>query len=170
MMDTSSPVDSKNSRSARLSKATDGLHEHLHTVVSSARPFESVERFGTWVSVHYRFQREIEALYRLPVLQEWLPGMAERSRLDAAETDLADLGVTLPTVDATRLAGTGPIAALGWLFVSEGSTLGGAMLFKRAQVLGLSESYGARHLAAPPKGRARHWKEFVRVVDELPLN
>ncbi len=165
-----STTESQGSRSARLSQATDALHEHLHTVVSAARPFESRERFGIWVAVQYRFQREIEPLYRLPALEQWLPELAARSRENAAVADLADLGVPVPEVEAGRLAGLTPVQALGWLFVSEGSTLGAAILFKKAQGLGLDENFGARHLAAAPEGRARHWKQFVSVVDTLDLS
>lgn len=157
------------SRTARLSAATDDLHEHLHGVVAAANPFASRERFATWVSVQHRFQHEIEPLYKLPALQPLLPDLANRGRLAAAAADLADLGVDLPAAAGTVTVGDLP-EAIGWLFVSEGSTLGAAMLFKRAQTLGLSETFGARHLAAAPEGRARHWKQFVQAVDALELD
>lgn len=158
------------SRSQRLSAATDDLHERLHGVVAAADPFSSRERFATWISVQYRFQREIEALYLAPGLQALLPDLADRSRLHAAEADLADLGTAVPTVEAPSHAGAALPEALGWLFVSEGSTLGAAILLKRAQHLGLSETFGARHLAAAPEGRARHWKQFTAAVDGLTLD
>lgn len=56
--------------------------------------------------------------------------------------------------------------ALGWLYVSEGSTLGAAFLFKDAQTkLGLSDQFGARKLAAYPEGRAIVWRRFVASLD-----
>ncbi|MCJ9204033.1 biliverdin-producing heme oxygenase, partial [Acinetobacter baumannii] len=56
---------------------------------------------------------------------------------------------------------------LGWIYVSEGSTLGAAFLFKEAQKhLGFSETFAARNLAAYPEGRAKVWKRFVKALDE----
>ena len=156
-------------RHERLSAATDALHEHLHTVVGGIAPFESRENFGRFAAAQYQFQREIEALYQRPALQALLPELPSRSRRNAAEADLADLGVALPQPDLSRTAGLSDAEAIGWLYVSEGSTLGAAMLFKKAQLLGLNESFGARHLAASPEGRARHWKQFVSALDALDL-
>ncbi|MEN1726647.1 biliverdin-producing heme oxygenase PigA, partial [Pseudomonas aeruginosa] len=60
--------------------------------------------------------------------------------------------------------------ALGWLFVSEGSKLGAAFLFKKAAALELDENFGARHLAEPEGGRAQGWKSFVAILDGIELN
>lgn len=157
-------------RSATLSAATDVLHEALHGVVAAAAPFTSREHFARWVTVQHRFQREIEPLYRITELQHWLPDLANRGRLGATAADLADLGASAPAEAPPSHDTRDHVAALGWLFVSEGSTLGAAMLFKRAQTLGLSENFGARHLAAAPEGRARHWKQFTEALDRLELD
>lgn len=158
------------SRSARLNAATDDLHEHLHTVVARANPFASRDNFATWVQVQHRFQREIEPFYQRTDLQQTIPGLADRSRREAVEADLADLGATPADIAPAAHADAGLPEALGWLFVSEGSTLGAAILFKKAQALGLDKTFGARHLAAAPEGRARHWKAFVEQVDTLDLD
>ena len=60
--------------------------------------------------------------------------------------------------------------ALGWLFVSEGSKLGAAFLIKRAVGLGLSETFGARHLGEPAGGRAEGWKSFTHTLDSLEFS
>jgi heme oxygenase len=157
-------------RHQRLSEATDAQHEELHGAVAALAPFASRENFARFVAVQYRFQSEIEALYRRPELQALLPGLAQSGRLAAAAADLDDLGVARPVIDAGRTVSPGFFQALGWLFVSEGSTLGAAVLLKRAQALGLSENFGARHLAGAPEGRARHWRAFVSVLDGLQLD
>ena len=68
-------------------------------------------------------------------------------------------------------AGQNQVArALGWLYVSEGSTLGAAFLFKEAQTaLDLSAEFGARNLAASPAGRAQAWRAFVAALDTAAL-
>lgn len=156
------------SRSASLSAVTDDLHEHLHTLVAAADPFASHERFAIWLAVQYRFLWGLEPLYHLPALRQLLPNLAECTRLRAVEADLDTLGVPHPRLKLESIQ-TGLPEALGALFVSEGSTLGAAVLLKRARALGLSESQGARHLAASPAGRGRHWKQFARTLDEMPL-
>ncbi len=155
-------------RSERLSASTDALHQHLHTLVAAAAPFASRENFGRFAQMQYRFQSEIEPLYRRGSLQALLPGLEARSRRKAVAADLADLGVALADVGSSQ-AVVSDHAALGWLFVSEGSTLGAAILLKRAEALGLSASFGARYLAPSAEGRARHWKAFVETIDGLPL-
>jgi heme oxygenase (biliverdin-IX-beta and delta-forming) len=156
-------------RHQRLSAATDELHEHLHTIVASLEPFASRERFGTFVAVQYLFQRAIEPLYEDSRLQGLIPDLAGRSRRAAVESDLTDLGVPRPSVVEDLGQQLSAHQALGWLFVSEGSTLGAAMLIKRVQPLGLSDSFGARHLAAHPDGRAKHWKRFTEALNSLQL-
>lgn len=170
MTDTAVSQPPVQCRADRLSAGTDDLHEHLHGVVAAAEPFASRERFGTWVSVQYRFQHAIEPLYHMPALQSWLPDLANRGRLAAARQDLVDLGVGVPALPPADPVRDLP-EALGWLFVSEGSTLGAAVLLKKAKAqLSLTETHGARHLAAAPEGRAQHWKRFVQAVDDLELD
>lgn len=167
---TSATLSQPVSRSARLSAATDALHEHLHTLVAAAAAFDDRERFARFALVQYQFQREVDPLYRRASLQALLPNLDARRRLPSLTADLSDLGVLPPnstTVDLADVANDH--TALGWLFVSEGSTLGAAVLLKRAQALGLSETFGARYLAAAPEGRGRHWKQFIEVLDTLEL-
>jgi heme oxygenase len=54
--------------------------------------------------------------------------------------------------------------------VAEGSNLGAAFLLKEAIKLGLSETFGARHLAAAPEGRGLHWKTFTAALDGVSLS
>ncbi|MGG2475716.1 biliverdin-producing heme oxygenase, partial [Rhizobium sp. BR5] len=59
--------------------------------------------------------------------------------------------------------------AMGWLYVVEGSNLGAAFLLKDAAKLGLTEEFGARHLAGAPEGRGLHWRTFTAALDEISL-
>jgi heme oxygenase len=60
--------------------------------------------------------------------------------------------------------------ALGWLYVAEGSNMGAAVLRKEAAKIGLSDSFGARHLAPAPEGPAPHWRAFTGSLDAVELN
>ncbi len=166
-MNAPTPATIAASRHKRLSAATDELHEHMHLLVARAAPFTDLDRYRRFATVQYRFQAEIDPLYRRASLQSLIPDLATRSRRDAAAADLEDLGVPVPAV--TNTPALSDHEALGWLFVSEGSRLGAAILSRHAEVLGLSATFGARYLAAAPEGRARYWQCFTEALDALDL-
>lgn len=160
-------------RSARLKAATRAVHDTLDQGIMAADIFASRAQFGRFVRVQHRFHRDIEALYRQPALNALLPGLAERCRLPAIVQDLHDLQPDAPApATAPRLSADTPLpVALGWLYVAEGSNMGGAVLFKMASdKLGLGRDFGARHLAPHPDGPARHWREFTAMLDAVPLD
>ena len=123
--------------------------------------------------MQHQFHREIDALYTNPVLDKLLRDLAGRRRFGLIEQDLADLGVMPPATDASPVFERGKDVdlptALGWLYVAEGSNLGAAFLLKEAGKLGLSETFGARHLAAASEGRGLHWKTFTAALDGVSL-
>lgn len=43
-------------------------------------------------------------------------------------------------------------------------------MIKRAVGLGLSDTFGARHLGEPAGGRAQGWKRFVKTLDSLEFS
>lgn len=160
-------------RAKRLKEATHGTHDRLDKSIMAHKPFESRARYGLFVKVQHEFHREIDALYANPVLDKLLPDLVGRRRFGLIGHDLADLGITAPSSDgAPVFAGNADVdlpTALGWLYVAEGSNLGAAFLLKAAERLGLSETFGARHLAAAPEGRGLHWKTFTAALDGVSL-
>lgn len=158
-------------RSQRLNQITHEPHSHLDNLVKSHDPFGSPERFSHFVAAQYLFQRDLEKLYNDPQLIKLVPDLPQRCRVEQAVLDLADLQRALPEGDdaiRNKVMGTGE--ALAWLFVSEGSKLGAAFLLKRMPALGLSETFGARHLGEPEGGRAQGWKAFTAVLDSVELD
>ena len=80
--------------------------------------------------------------------------------------DLKDLGLA-PQSSSIATDHVSFPQALGWIYVSEGSTLGAAFLFKAAQSqFGFSADFAARNLAAYPEGRAVVWKRFKQAMDD----
>jgi heme oxygenase len=160
-------------RAARLKETTHETHERLDKSIMAHRPFESQTRYGLFLQVQHQFHREIDALYSNPLLDKLLPNLAERRRFGLIEQDLADLGIAAPSSETTPIFANNAEAdvptALGWLYVAEGSNLGAAFLLKAAQGLGLSETFGARHLAAAPEGRGLHWKTFSAALNGVSL-
>lgn len=132
-MDTLAPESTRqNLRSQRLNLLTNEPHQRLESLVKSKEPFASRDNFARFVAAQYLFQHDLEPLYRNEALARLFPGLASRARDDAARADLADLGHPVPEGDqSVREADLSLAEALGWLFVSEGSKLGAAFLFKK---------------------------------------
>ncbi|MCP1508579.1 biliverdin-producing heme oxygenase [Pseudomonas sp. LY-1] len=168
---TASPSAERPSlRSQRLNQITTAPHTRLDALVKAHAPFETQPNFARFVVAQYLFQSELVALYNDADLIKIVPDLAERCRADAARLDLADLDTDVPAPVPGAVQNPSKAEALGWLFVSEGSKLGAAFLIKRAVGLGLSETFGARHLGEPAGGRAEGWKRFTRTLDSLELS
>ncbi|PAT36593.1 biliverdin-producing heme oxygenase [Vandammella animalimorsus] len=159
-------------RSQRLKAATHAVHDTLDKSIMAADIFANREQFGRFLRVQYRFHRDIEALYAQPAVAALVPELAQRCRLPEIAADLRDLQQPQPAAEPARLGADTPLpTALGWLYVAEGSNLGGTILFKIAsEKLGLGRDFGARHLAAHPDGAARHWRAFTAALDAAPLS
>ena len=162
------------SRAKRLKLGTRASHERLDASIMAAQPFASRARYGQFVRVQHAFHEQIERLYDDPALDRLLPDLAGRRRLGLIEQDLTDLGLAASASSKAPVfpAGEAPDipTALGWLYVAEGSNLGAAFLLKDAEKLGLSETFGACHLAPAPEGRGLRWKTFVAALDDVGLS
>jgi len=161
-------------RSKRLKARTTGTHERLDQTIMAGKPFASRESYALFVEVQYQFHRDINALYDDAALDALLPDLKGRRRFEQVCQDMIDLGFDLPAADGAPAFPAGSDidlpTALGWLYVAEGSNLGGTILYKMAAKLGLDRDFGARHLAAHPDGAARHWREFTAALDAVPLS
>lgn len=163
------------SRSKRLKAATHETHDRLDKSIMAGEPFASRERYGLFLRMQHAFHRDIDALYSDAALDALLPDLQGRRRLGLIEQDLADLGAQALAFDAPPAFAPGAAVelpvALGWLYVAEGSNMGAAFLLKWAkEKLGLSEEFGARHLAGAPEGRGLHWRTFTAALDAVPLS
>lgn len=171
LADMDIPVRSSLARS--LKDATQSTHQRLDKAIMDHEPFSSRERYRLFLKVQHAFHREIGPLYGDVGICALLPSIAGGSRLEAIELDLNDLGVGRPAYAAPPLfeasAAVHLPAALGWLYVAEGSNLGAAFLFKEAEKLGLTDTFGAGHLAAAPQGRGLQWKTFKSELDTIEL-
>jgi heme oxygenase len=169
-MTTQATEQRPNLRSQRLNQITHEPHTKLDALVKAHSPFETPANFARFVVAQYLFQSELVSLYNDVELTAIVPDLPARCRADAAKADLADLDTDVPAPVAGALKNPTKAQALGWIFVSEGSKLGAAFLIKRAIGLGLSETFGARHLGEPAGGRAEGWKRFVKTLDGLEFS
>lgn len=154
----------------QLKLQTADEHERMHTLMAKTDVFSSLEKYALFTLSQYYFQLEIEYLFQQDQVALHITDLDIRGRSAQALLDLQDLAIQPQGQTLESLNVTFP-AALGWIYVSEGSTLGAAFLFKQAQQrLGLSAENGARNLAAYPEGRAKVWKRFVQALDQAELS
>lgn len=159
--------------SKRLKLATYTAHKRVDKAIMALSPFTSLDGYKRFLTVQYQFQRHTAPLYEQPDLCEQLGRLEQRCRFNSVMLDIKDLSldveelnvssVTPPTVGSQA-------AALGWLYVNEGSNLGAAFLLKYASQLGLSAHFGARHLAPSDAGRGLHWRLFIAQLDAVSLS
>ena len=169
------------SLASRLKTETADLHESMHVLMGRLAPFSARNRYVRFVAAQFVFQSRVSALAQASDAGAIIADLSMRFRVGAARADLSDLSAELAPdrlawaleAAAAAAAPVVPVSsarALGWLYVSEGSTLGAAFLFKEAQtVLGLTADFGARNLAASPTGRALSWRAFVVSLDAAEL-
>lgn len=163
------PRSDETLRSHRLRARTTAAHQSLDAAISARDPFGDRERYGRFLAVQMAFHAAIDPLYCDPALADALPDLERRRRAVLVRQDMLDLGLDPAAAEADASVPTDFAAGLGWLYVAEGSNLGAAFLLKEAQKLGLSETFGARHLAAPAEGRGLSWRTFAAALDAAPL-
>ncbi|PTE20160.1 biliverdin-producing heme oxygenase [Cereibacter changlensis JA139] len=156
-------------RAERLRAATHSTHERLDAAIMAAQPFASVDNYLRFLRLQHGFHRDVAPLYGDPVLNALIPSLDRLGRLGAVTRDLADLGRAPPVYSSPPAAPRTASAALGWLYVVEGSNLGAAFLLKAARKMGLSEGRGASHMAEAPEGRAAHWRSFKEALNGAAL-
>lgn len=154
----------------RLKQETAAQHERMEVLMQQAEIFENQDNYAKFTLSQYYFQKDVEHLYQNPKVEKLIPDLDVRGRSEAALQDLSDLGLK-PQQQYIATDEIGFPQSLGWIYVSEGSTLGAAFLFKAAQEkFGFSAEFAARNLAAYPEGRAIVWKRFKQSLDDANFN
>lgn len=139
---------------------TQPVHTRLDNIVGQ---FESLADYRRFVVRSYQFRAAVEPLVK------GLPEWAVQDLVGPIRADLADLGEkALPAAPSFTLS-PGLASAVGALYVLEGSGVGARILLVRARHLGLSEQFGARHLAAQT-GEAGRWKRFIALLGTVELD
>lgn len=141
-----------------LRQATRAIHQQLDDLVGG---FGTLAEYRRYLVASHAFRRAAESALFSEDSSNW----NALSIVEAGERDLADLGCTLrPASPAAPEAAHSASWQLGAHYVLEGSGIGARLLLRRAEELGLSAVFGARHLAQQAADRER-WPRFLAVLD-----
>lgn len=144
----------------RLRGATQCEHIALDAMIGDQNDFASLSGYAGWLQGMHTFHKAIEAALGTQILETYasLTSVTIRTRLLAR--DLRDLDIPIVDTHQAQLAVDHPADVLGILYVAEGASLGARTLLLKARALGLSETYGARHLTHAANDM-QTWRAFV---------
>jgi heme oxygenase len=149
-------------RRFKLREKTSQSHAALEGLIGA---FDTIDDYHRYLRGMHSFRIPLEAwlsgLTWPPVFGSWRPVM-----IGAALTaDMADLSLQPHSMTDDCAPSTDPDSVFGTLYVLEGSMLGAKVLSSRARTLGLSESFGARHLGVQTRTPA-NWRMFLAILED----
>ena len=159
-------------RRQRLRRATQMAHARLDARIGEHGLLSSRESYQAYLQATWTARQPLELALEASGASEVYTPWRERAVSAALSQDITDLSGR-PPIDAPRgRCSSAPLTAaqaLGVLYVLEGSALGARVLEKRALAIGMTPTFGARHMArqtAQPKA----WSVFVDILDRAPLS
>jgi heme oxygenase len=166
-------------RHARLREATRALHGSLEAWLGTFGHFDSLKGYARYLGavapLYDALERKLDGADASLLLPDW-PG---RRKAGLIQADLDALGVAAgPEMLRARSSTVGTIPALPWhrgtvlatLYVLEGATLGGAVLARQVQRLGLTWERGAAFLDPYGADRGGMWRTFLCALEGATLS
>jgi heme oxygenase len=154
----------------RLRAATRLLHRRVEASIDVQRRFSSKEAYRELLERLLGLHLPLEAALKSLDWPANSIDLVQRQKCSWLECDLRHLGhssETLARIPAfDRLPLVDIETGLGWLYVVEGSTLGGQLLSKAAHTaLGVTRERGARFFASYGSQVGSMWQEFLRSLN-----
>ena len=160
----------------KLRNATSQSHTNLESLpvsVSIIKPDVTTNEYGRYLSLMHDVVADVEENI-FPVLRDIIPDLKDRVKKHFLEQDLVALGVVKEDIQRpiTKLNKTASLGfALGIMYVVEGSSLGGRVIYKNINTaLGYDEENGARYFAGYGGQTGSHWKKFLDVLVQYETN
>jgi len=157
---------------ARLKATTRPLHEAVEARLDLFRLTRSIEGYARALKLFYGLHDPLEGAFaRLPGWDRVGLDPSERRKAHLLRADLRRLGLDEAALDALPRCPTPPPvpdlpAALGAMYVLEGSTLGGRSIRKRVEeALGLTPDDGCAYFSSYGDRVGPMWKAFGAAVD-----
>lgn len=151
----------------KLRNATSQSHTYLESLpvsVSIMKPDVSNKEYVHYLQLMHDVVADAEDNI-FPALQHIVPDLDERAKKHFLEQDLELLGISKRTDSKPLSASISDIStgfALGIMYVVEGSSLGGRVIYKNINTaLGHNAEKGARYFAGYGGQTGSHWKKFL---------
>ncbi|MGD1894572.1 MAG: biliverdin-producing heme oxygenase [Cyclobacteriaceae bacterium] len=155
----------------KLREATRSQHEATESLLFPHQSWEtfSLQNYREFMTVQYVFHTHTERVIDDalgPELKERLHWQ-QRRKLLSIQNDLAELSSGKPTITEYALPLASEAEAIGYLYVTEGSTLGGRMISKAlSENEQIATHCSFRFLNVYGTETGRYWKEFLDVLSK----
>jgi heme oxygenase len=159
-------------RRSRLRSATSKAHARLDERVGRAGFFDDRVAYADYLEATLRARQSIKTAldrYGATKLFALWPQRMIASALRADIRDVSGHGNASAKDVIDEIGIDTDAQVFGVLYVLEGSALGARVLARRAEAIGMTASFGARHLAlqtAVPKA----WSNFLSILEAAPLD
>jgi heme oxygenase len=145
---------------------TQPSHKALEALPLSAvllDPGITREQYIAYLQAMYGIVSEVEETV-FPLVADILPDLSQRRKAHLLEQDLSSLGASVHKSYPLKVSGLviDTDAAMGIMYVMEGSTLGGRVILKSIEKsLGLTAESGASYFAGYNVATGPLWKSFL---------
>lgn len=166
---------SKNNFLKKLRNHTQQLHTALEEHPISASLFKPTVNRADYVRYLQLMFETVSSFERdyYPILASVLDDIDQRRKTPWLEQDLITLGVPVPLSSALINASSFPrplYYLLGKMYVLEGSTLGGAVIYRQLQpILQFSPEKGGRYFYGYGAQTGKMWKLFMEVLATIAI-
>ena len=146
---------------ALLREATASRHAAIDTLLALRHPF-GVAHYTRVLQGFEAFLSAWEPRMAQVLPADWQSWFAASMRLHLVQQDLAALGLPRMALAVSLATPDTPAAALGSLYVLEGSALGGQFIAAAARrQLGLAPEHGTAYFHGCGSTTALRWREFL---------
>ncbi|WP_052715896.1 biliverdin-producing heme oxygenase [Devosia chinhatensis] len=133
--------------------------QDTHAALDALGDVSTLAHYKRFLLATYQFRHHVEP--HVMTVRGWTIAPL----VPALHADLIDLEVEPQAADLPKDEVRSHSAQIGTLYVLEGSSLGAKFLFRRAQQIGLTDRFGARHLGQQASGGSR-WPKFMQLLDQ----
>ena len=160
----------RQTRRMRLRQQTHQVHRELDLVVGTAGFLGQADLYRRYLVATWKAWQPLETTLDASGAERFYPLWKQRHLAASLAADMCDLGVAVPEIAkrGTSKSIWDPASVMGTLYVLEGSALGARILAGRLKRIGMTSTFGARHIAVQT-GNPQAWSTFLSVLEAFPM-
>lgn len=174
MMKVNESVDRQYAFLQKLRTESGPMHKKLEETELSSQLLSSQVDVTGYMN-YLIAMREVISWYELcvlPLTQQVISDSTERSKLHLLDNDLIVMGYTAPVRNDYSCEGvSGSLAmALGYMYVIEGSTLGGQVILKHVRsVAGSGQAVSTAFFTGYGADTGKYWRSFIARLSDYAI-